>query len=73
MQVLELVRSKSKQDETGVATSTEKQEEEFKTPSKNMKGNFVSRLQEKRVQFSNNDIDQPEITTQFLFGDQDLT
>jgi hypothetical protein len=34
MQVLELVRSKSKQDETGVATSTEKQEEEFKTPSK---------------------------------------
>jgi hypothetical protein len=38
-----------------------------------MKGNFVSRLQEKRVQFSNNDIDEPEITTQFLFGDQDVT
>ena len=72
MQVLELVRTKSKPEETGVATSTEKQEEEFKTPAKNVKGKFVSRLQEKRVQFSNNDIEEPEITTEFLFGDQNI-
>jgi hypothetical protein len=73
--VLEMVRSKSTggQEEQPENAAKEEQKEEFKTPAKQVKGKFVQRLHDKRVQFSNNDdVDQdnaPEITTEFLFGD----
>jgi hypothetical protein len=75
MEVLEMVRTKSKQDENTTSTAVDTNnegKEEFKTPAKQVKGKFAQKLHDKRVQFSNNDIETTEITTQFLFGDQDV-
>ena len=69
-----MVRSKSKNNEGGEEANKEEDKQgeaaqEFKTPNKQVKGGFVQRFKEKRVQFGTSD----EITEELLFGEGSST